>query len=270
MTTKLNLLTTVTAIVFGLTTSALQATTVWNQGFETDASGWLDDDDFAGYGDATRVASGTGGITSNEGSFHAIMTDEGDVSGPFTRFDMYRSAWPGGLTASIDVFLDTNWAAGEGFEYSVAANGSDDAHQRDFIFHVTKDTSSGKLLVGGSNNSNFAPREDLETLNNYEVTSSGWYTLEHEFRDAGDGTLAVDLNLRNAGGALLFTETRNDLSDVIATEIGGNRYGWFTDISVAGGLAVDGHTLSIVPEPTSFALAGLAGLIGLATRRRRG
>ncbi|MEQ8837456.1 MAG: PEP-CTERM sorting domain-containing protein [Lacipirellulaceae bacterium] len=80
--------------------------------------------------------------------------------------------------------------------------------------------------------------------------------------------MAVDLNLRDSGGALLFTETRNDGSDVIATEVGGNRYGWFTDISVSGGINVDGHTLSVIPEPTALALAGL-GVCGLALGRRR-
>ncbi|MEQ8210096.1 MAG: PEP-CTERM sorting domain-containing protein [Lacipirellulaceae bacterium] len=241
---------------------------VWSQGFETDTAGWLDDDDFAGFGDASRVPSGTGGIASNEGSFHGLFADDAGGTGPFTRFDGYRDTWTGGFTASIDVYLDTNWANGEGFDYSVAANGSDGDHQRDFVFHVTKDTSSGDLLVGGSNNTNFAPREDLETIDNYSILTTGWYTLEHVFRDAGDGTLAVDLNLRDSGGALLFTETRNDGSDVIATEVGGNRYGWFTDISVSGGINVDGHTLSVIPEPTALALAGL-GVCGLALGRRR-
>ncbi|MEO0531882.1 MAG: hypothetical protein AAF266_15105 [Planctomycetota bacterium] len=245
------------------------ATVVWDQGFESDTSGWFDDSN-GWTGSATRVASGTGGITSKTGGFHAVFeqnSNGGSLSAPFSRFDGYRTVWPGGFTASIDIYLDTSWAAGAGFDYSVAVNGSDGNHQRDFIFHVTQDTSTGSLLVGGSNNTNFAPREDLETLNNYEVTASGWYTFEHDFRDAGDGTLAVDLNLRDDSGTLLFTETRNDGSDVIATEIGGNRYAWFTTVTVTNGIDLDNHSLSVVPEP--FGIGFFGTLFGAAYYARR-
>jgi hypothetical protein len=261
---------TALALAALLYSPAANAAMVWNQGFETDTTGWFDNDDFVGYGDASRVASGTNGITSKNGAWHGLFTDNG--SGPFSRFDGYRdSPWPGGMTASIGVYIDPAIALGEGFEYSVAANktvAAGGGHLRDFIFHITKDTSTGKLLVAGSNNSNFAPREDLDTLNNYEVTTAGWYMLEHDFRDFGDGSLAVDLNLRDAGGTLLFTETRNNATDLLGSVVGGNRYGWFTDISVTGGIAVDDHTLSVVPEPSTIALAGLA-LSALCCRRRR-
>jgi len=200
-------------------------------------------------GDVAVVPDGTGGINTPDGGQFAILTQGGTLgneTGPFTRFDGYKSDFQGGFTASVAIYLDTSWSAGEGFDYSVAATRQDGDHQRDFIFHVTKDTSTGKLLVGGSNNTNRAPREDLDTLsNNLEVTTSGWYTFEHVFRDAGDGTLAVDLNVYDSTGTLLFTETRNNTTqDLLSTEIGGNRYGWFTNIDVDGGIAVDDLTLS--------------------------
>ncbi|MCZ7658600.1 MAG: hypothetical protein M5U07_12460 [Xanthobacteraceae bacterium] len=34
------------------------------------------------------------------------------------------------------------------------------------------------------------------------------------------------------------------LSDVIATIVGGNRYGWFTNIDIPGGIAVDNVSLT--------------------------
>jgi hypothetical protein len=262
--------TTFLALTLAASAGLASAQVVWNQGFETDAAGWLDNDDLAGYGSIDRVASGTGGIASKSGGFHAVATDASIGSnasvGGFSRFDGYRSVWEGGYVASIDVYLDTSWADGSGFDYSVAANGSDNAHQRDFVFHVTK-SASGAILVGGSNNTNFLARQDLATINHYAVSTSGWYTLEHVLRDAGDGTLAVDLNLRDAGGSLLFTETRNDISDVIATQVGGNRYAWFTAVDIAGGVAFDNHTLTVVPAPGAMALLGLGGLA--AARRRR-
>lgn len=220
---------------------------VFSQDFETDTAGWLDEDDMWS-GQVTRVASGTDGIDSAGGDWHAIFeqTDaDGGLTGPFTRFDMYRDTFPGEYCASVDIYLDTDWDLGEGFDYSVSANGTDNNHQRDFIFHVTKDTSTGGLLVGGSNNTNFDPREDLETLpNHYEVLDSGWFNFEHRFYDNG-GQLAVDLNLYDSLGNLVFTETRTDVSDTIPAEVGGNRYGWFTNIDVDGGIAVDNTALGI-------------------------
>jgi hypothetical protein len=255
--------------------SAASASDVYTQGFETDTAGWFDSGN-GWSGGVQRVLSGTGGIASASGTHHAIFTQSngsGGLSAGFTRFDGYRSSWTGGYTASVDVYLDTGMASGEGFDYSVAAtNSSTNGHLRDFIFHVAKDISTGQLLVGGSNNTNFDPRQDLDTLSNfYAVTASGWYTLEHVFRDAGDGTLAVDLNLRDALGTVVFTETRNDGSDVIGVNVGGNRYGWFTNIDVANGIHVDNVNLNVVPLPPA-ALAGL-GLLGTldgvrAARRR--
>ena len=212
---------------------------VWNQGFEMNADGWMDTDD-AWYGDITRVPSGTDGIDASEGDWYAVA--QGDASsGPFSRFDGYRSEWPGEWKAELDVYLDPSWNAGTGFDYSVAATGSDGAHQRDYIFHVTKDTSTGELIVAGSNNTNFAPQEDLENINHYVVEEAGWYTLQHFFKDQG-GALAVDLKLLDHDGNVLFTETRFNPADTIPAEVGGNRYSWFTFINVDG-LPIDEHQL---------------------------
>jgi parallel beta-helix repeat protein len=226
---------------------------VWDQGFETNADGWSDSTS-AWYGTVTRVSSGTSGLTSSSGAYHAILEGDAD-GGPFSHFDMYRSVWVGAWTAEIDVYLDPDWTNGTGFDYSVAATGSDGNHQRDYIFHVTKDTSTGKLFVAGSNNTNFAPREDLENINHYEVASAGWYTFQHVFRDQGSA-LAVDLNLLDANGNVLFTETRFNAADLIPEEVGGNRYGWFTFINVNGGIAVDEHQLYVPMGPTGKATFG--------------
>lgn len=234
--------------------------TVWDQGFEVDTSGWLDSAN-GWVGTISQVASGHNGIISSKGSFHAIVDQQGS-SAPFSSFDGFRNTWLGTWIAEIDVYLDPDWQAGTGFDYSVAASGSDGAHQRDYIFHVTKDTSTGQLLVAGSNNTNFAPREDLETINNYKVASAGWYTLQHVFYESS-GALAVDLNLLDSNGNVLFTETRFNPADLIPSEVGGNRYAWFTFINVPGGIAIDEHQLyfrsSLAVKPTS--------VLSLNTRR---
>ncbi|MCB2113844.1 MAG: hypothetical protein KDD85_09905 [Parvularculaceae bacterium] len=209
------------------------------QGFNVDSTGWFDQADGQD-GITTEVPSGTNGITAAEGAGFSIF-EQTNGTGPFTRFDGYRSLNANQeFTASIKIYLDPgSLAPGEGFDYSVAANNQSGAHLRDFIFHVTMDTSTGDLLVGASNNTNFDPREDLETINHAQITTAGWYTFEHTFFDFGDGTLAVSMTVMNSAGVTLFTEVRNDPSDSFTADFGGNRYGWFTNIDVAGGIAVD-------------------------------
>ncbi len=208
------------------------AAELYSQGFEVNIGDWTSGGD---YGTITRTATGTNGIASADGNWHALV--ESDSSGPFTRFDGYKTTWPGTWKSEVDVYLDPSWTDGSGFDFSVAANRTSDTHLRDFIFHVAKDTSTGELLVAGSNNTDFTVRQNLETLNHYSVTSAGWYTLQHVFYDNG-GKLFVDLNLLDDAGNTLFTETRSNVSDDISI-VGGNRYGWFTVANVSGGLAID-------------------------------
>ena len=260
---------TIAAAALGTAFLALgpaNAAEVFYQGFETDTSGWLDENN-GWSGQITRDNA----MTAFEGDYYGIF-EQTDDTGPFTRFDGYRDTFPGTYFAEVAVYLDPGmWSAGEGFDYAVSSSGSDGGHQRDFVFHVTQDTSSSKLLVGGSNNTNFEPREDLETLNNHEVMSAGWYILQHKFRDDG-GVLAVDLNLLDSTGSTLFTETRSAAADTIPGEVGGNRYGWFTNIDVAGGIKVDATSLNVpvapVPLPaTALLLSG--ALAGLGALRRK-
>ncbi|QKK10002.1 MAG: hypothetical protein HND58_18825 [Planctomycetota bacterium] len=244
---------------------------VFEQGFETDTAGWFDNSN-GWNGQVNRVASGGGtlGLTSASGGFHAEFSEAGDGTSGFTRFDGYRSVFGAGFTAENKVYLDTGLAGGAGFDYTVAANDQSGSHLQDFIFHVSKDISTGKLLVAGDNNSYGSPRQDIETAySNYlEVTASGWYTMQHVFRDAG-GVLEVDMNLIDAGGTVLFTETRRDNGNLIATVVGGNRYGWFPFISnMTVGVDDTTLTLAIIPLPSAAGLA-LVGLGLVGTRRTR-
>jgi len=230
-------------------------------------------------GDIQRVTSGTGGITSKTGAAHGIITnlsENDDVFGdpslgalsPYTRFDGYSSTFGGGYRASLDVYLDTGWSNEQGFDYSVAANGSDGNHQRDFIWHVG--VVDGNLLVNASNNSDYSfnafKLENENSGTNFTISASDWYTLEHVFRDDG-GLLAVDMNLRDSNGDLLYSVTRGPAAaDTIPAEVGGNRYGWFTYNNIDG-LAIDNTSLVAIPAPAAWP-AGLA-LIGAAMTRRR-
>lgn len=221
-------------------TGGMNITQVWFQGFETDVSGWLT---------PTRVASGTNGITSAAGGYHAEISNVGD----FTRFDGYSSVWPGNWIAEVDVYLDPTWAVGAGFDYSVASSRSNGDHLRDFIFHVGV-VADGRLLVNGSNNSDFTVN-DYKLFNDgdktpYIVTTAGWYTLQHVFYD-NNGALSVDLNLINDQGTVVWTTTRTNAGDTIGSGgvVGGNRYGWFTFNSVPVLAADNSRRGVIVPVP---------------------
>ncbi len=96
-----------------------------------------------------------------------------------------------------------------------------------------------------NNSDSYANPYKLKNENNgnyYNVTSAGWYTLEHVFYEDG-GVLAVDLNLLDSDGNVLWSVTRSNSSDDISSKVGGNRYGWFTFISVDGGITVDNSEL---------------------------
>ncbi|MDX1691602.1 MAG: hypothetical protein R3290_11325 [Acidimicrobiia bacterium] len=250
-TTRWGVLGLTMALVLGLMAPAGAATpTDYAQGFEVDASGWFDADD-AWFGDITRVPSGTNGIPSSQGAFHAEVNET--LTGPYSRFAGYSDTWPGTFwEARLDVYLDPAWTPGSGFDVSTAANGSDGFHQRDYIFHVgvvdDGDANDGKLLVNGSNNADFTTNDfKLQNENGgvfYEVTSAGWYTLQWIFRDDG-GALVVDLSLLDATGSMLWTVTRGPgATDLIPSEVGGNRYMWFTHVEVTD-LAVDDQQLCV-------------------------
>jgi hypothetical protein len=210
--------------------------TVWDQNFSTDASGW--------FGAGIAVDSGVAQLSM--------------PGGQYSRFDGYRDVWPGTYTAEIDVYLDPGWPADQGFDYSVASNGSDGLHQRDFIFHVGTVENYGpivgkQLLVAVDNNTYGDTNPFVLTTRPggyYVVPTAGWYTLQHVFYDAG-GYLAVDFNILDSNGNVVWSDTRSDTSDTIPAEVGGNRYSWFTHIDVAAGIQVDNHQLILDRIPSS-------------------
>lgn len=229
------------------------------------------------YSEVSRVPTGTGGIASRNGFNHAQITPPlpgapGSNTGAYTRLGGYRNTFGGGFTVELDVYLDladprvlSGVNASYGWDASAAVNSQTGSHRRDFIFHAASNTS-GQILIGSGTISNFAPRPNLAAGPHYAVTASGWYTLQWVYRDAGNGTLAVDTNLRSGAGTLLWTRTLNDPSDVIATQIGGNRYLWFVFVAsdrvavenVRMNSAVREALHASVPAPGSVVNAGTA------------
>ena len=142
----------------------------------------------------------------------------------------------GGYTTSVDFYLDTADSpllSDIRFDWSSAVNTPGGMHRRDFSFSVGTNGTGG-FAVSASNNSPGWPANPLRDP--LTITTTGWYTLEHEFNDVA-GVLSVDMSVLDANGTVLKTWTLSVPSDLIGTTVGGNRYGWivvnaFTDLSL--------------------------------------
>jgi hypothetical protein len=250
---------TLAALSIALCGSALAAD--FFNGFETDISGW---DAFGGSFNATRVSSGTNGITAATGGFY------GQTGTAATNWGGYNQSFAStGYVTSVDIFLDMSggWANDTRFAYTSAINNSGGTHLRDFVFSggFYNDLGLGNRFVfSASNNAPGWPQDPGRDP--FTVSTTGWYTMEHSFGIVG-GVLSVDMRLRGAGGALLHSWTLSNPADV-AANVGGNRYGWFTH-NQFGTLAIDNsrrYSPGAVPEPFTMGL-GLASA-GLFLRRR--
>lgn len=177
-----------------------------------------------------RVASGTNGVASAAGDWHALAdaTEFGSPDGfVFTRYGGYSSVFPdGGYTTSIDIFLDMSLSTGGNdlrMDWSSAINQPDGNHRRDFIFAIGTD-GAGAFVMSASNNAPGWPANPARDP--LTVSQSGWYTFQHRFYDDGSGVLAVEMSVLDSNGTVLKSWTLSDASDVIGATVGGNRYGW--------------------------------------------
>jgi hypothetical protein len=240
-----NILILLAALVFTIFAIPVLAATHYFQGFEIDTYDWSG---------VTRVGSGSSGVTSAAGDFHAeaATVAKPDTTGDFTRFGGYEPVFPAnGYTTSMDVYL--NVEAGNPndtrFDWSSAINKPDGTHRRDFVFNAgfyndSDATGSGpRFVISASNNATRSGAYPKDPGRNpLTITQTGWYTFEHHFRNAGGNVLACDLTISTLAGAPLRTWTLSDPTDIIGSTVGGHRYGWIV-IQEFPVLAIDNVSL---------------------------
>jgi hypothetical protein len=135
------------------------------------------------------------------------------------------------------------------FDWSSAINMPDGTFRRDFVFNAgfhndTDTTGAGpRFVISASNNATRSGAYPKNPGRNpISITTTGWYTFEHHFRNAGLGVLAVDLRITTLDGAAQRTWTLSAPSDLIGSTVGGHRYGWIV-IQEGSVLAIDNASL---------------------------
>lgn len=259
-----------TALATVLMSGVANASPIYFQGFETDKADWSTS--------TTRVATGTGGISSASGDFHAESLE----SSAFHYFGAGSSAASNAtvpFTASLDFYLDVagGWADDTRFDYSVALSRPDDSFLRDFAFNVgfyADATGPGagtdRFVISAGNNagrSNSYPKNPGAGA--FAIDTTGWYSFQHAFFDDG-GTLGAVLSILDSGGTSVNSWSLG--TDPIAN-VGGERYGWIVNNEFSR-LAYDNTRLTsaAVPVPVPATLPLLGGglvILGLMSWRRR-
>jgi PEP-CTERM motif len=261
-------------VLFALPALSFGATVgCWSNGFEDDTSGWFTGTNNS-YGTITQAASGTGGIPAATGNYFALLTGapgsevingHATNTGAYTWWGGNASVFPAsGFTTSLDIYLNTagGYPSDTRFIFSSSINDQTGSYLNEYFF--IGGYYGGNQFVIAANDS-ASPRTNPINLT---LTASGWYTFQYQFFDLA-GNLAVDMNVLDAKGNRLQTWNIRDKNYDIASQVGGNGYGWFVTEDFPT-LAIDNSELS-TPEPATLGFLGLgvAGICVKAIRRAR-
>jgi hypothetical protein len=231
-----------------LWTTGLQASIIISEGFETGIGDW---GPYGGSSTITRVASGTNGIASSSGDYHAEIFMDGTVH-TTTTANGGAYVYPGGTDAlypgfgkaifSVDVYIDP--AVGdvdEQWDMQVAFDFHNPNTTKTFSF-VCKKIAADTWTLGRNSG-------EPEPIS---ISEAGWYTMSTEWTETANGI--VDYNYIYHGsetwevgsGVNVLNQTAEDYSP---------RYMWlfgYDDISKT--VAIDNSSFQVVPEPASLGM----------------
>jgi hypothetical protein len=202
----------------------VEAPTFFN-GFETDTDGWVE---FVGT--IARVSSGTNGVTSADGGWHAEVTvGPSNGNGAFTRFGGYSIVFPpGGFRQLVDVYIDPSMGdIGNGWALDNALNGNDGAWEEAGGVGALKATDGNWWLTADADGAGYlGPPGGGVGL---KIDTAGWYTIESQWVENTTDPSMIDRNtfIYNSSGTLLYSNF--NLQQVALADAGGHRYGWFLD-----------------------------------------
>jgi hypothetical protein len=208
---------------------------IYSNGFENDLTDW---DAFGGIFNATRVASGTHGIVSAAGGFHA----ENSPCGAASRWGGYNFGAGNAVptvfqdyTTSVAIYLDVTggWTNNTRFDFDSAINNAAGTFQRDFIFNAgffddadgSPGSGTARFVISASHTGQPGCTCAKNPANApIAIATAGWFTFEHHFHSRA-GLLAVDMSIFDAARTLVKTWKLRTTDLISAT--GGNCYGWF-------------------------------------------
>jgi hypothetical protein len=261
----------------------------YNNNFDANTNGWCDltssqgpCDGVAGWGTIDQVSSGFsnyGGyapfINAQKGPGYARVSGIGDTLpasacdpnngclGPYTDWNngLDRAVFPKkGGTTSLDIYLDTSWAASHPdirFDYDSNMNDNTGNYLQDYVFNVgtnpSGDLSAPGFYVSASTN---AQRGSTFPENNcpgpntgrnacrpsVHITASGWYRFVHRFFNDG-GFLGVQMSIvqESTGQTItppswiIVVDTNpNNSQPIDISGVGGMRRGYFPNEEILG------------------------------------
>ncbi|TVR81721.1 MAG: HYR domain-containing protein [Saprospirales bacterium] len=203
--------------------------------------------------------------SATHGNYHGIIKSadvNADSTGTFSRLGGYSSTFAGGFETSIDVYIELNDPAvingTYGWDVGVGVNDQSGDLLRNYYFHVASN-ATGQVLIGSSNQTDGTRKTDLASGNHAQISSSRWLRFVWTFQDAGDGSMEANLTVMRLNGTVVYSESYNEASDVIADIVGGNRSMDFPFLEVED-LSIDNVRLKYFPVSTSCDFAGIQTL----------